>query len=524
MTARSFACLVVAAGWLALAPRAASAQAGSDEDVARRQLESGRAFVRQGNYTEALKDFRAVADTHGQTSVADNALLEIARYYLDVIGDAKEATAAVDAILKTYPTSDSAPDAYVMAGRLALAKGRTPADLDAALANFERVARLFPASDAVPRSLVFSAEAHWYAGRSDVALGNLMRVAFEYPRDSAAADAHLAAGRILLSQGDPVSAMEELQQVRNGWPDTPAAATALARLSIVHRLYVRGAKGPAFALSTQTIGPAKLRDVHSVVMNARGQLYAASEQVVTPLTPNAPPAGAGGKTRSLLVDAAGNAVALEAAALRPVGGAPIALSVTRPTGLQEALKSADTAVQINNGDWLVMDENERGIQRFARTGAYVGAFALAKVTKLVVNPVDEIAGIDRDQKAVLFYSTAGQVIGRLPFKGTGYELSGPVDLAYDDLGHLYVLDRDSLAVFSPFAGAPPAAGAKPAPPVPNRAAAPVAPAGPQYRLVTVFAEPQNNSTGLKRATAFALDRAGTVYVYDERAERVLIYQ
>jgi len=30
----------------------------SDEDVARRQLESGRAFARQNNYAEALKDFR----------------------------------------------------------------------------------------------------------------------------------------------------------------------------------------------------------------------------------------------------------------------------------------------------------------------------------------------------------------------------------------------------------------------------------------------------------------------------------
>ena len=70
------------------------------EEVARRQLESGRAFAKQGNYTEALKDFRAVADTHPNSSVADNALLEIARYYIDVAGDTKEAAAAVDAIVK----------------------------------------------------------------------------------------------------------------------------------------------------------------------------------------------------------------------------------------------------------------------------------------------------------------------------------------------------------------------------------------------------------------------------------------
>src|SRR5262245_16140637 len=132
--------------------------AGSAEDVARRQLASGRAFARQGNYTEALRDFRTVADSYGLTSVADDALLEIARYYLDIAPDPTEAAKAVDAILKKYPTSNSAPDAYVMAGRLTLSRSHLPADLDAALANFERVPRLFPSSDAVPRSLSLAGE------------------------------------------------------------------------------------------------------------------------------------------------------------------------------------------------------------------------------------------------------------------------------------------------------------------------------------------------------------------------------
>src|SRR6187431_413939 len=124
-----------------------------NEDVARRQLESGRAFARQGNYTEAMKDFRAVADTHPNSSVADDALLEIARYYIDVAGDMVAAAGAVDTIVKKYATSDSAPEAYVLAGRLALARSHQGADLDSALANFERVYRLFPSSDAVPRAL-----------------------------------------------------------------------------------------------------------------------------------------------------------------------------------------------------------------------------------------------------------------------------------------------------------------------------------------------------------------------------------
>ena len=103
---------------------AAAQSQGSSEEVARRQLESGRAFARQGNHVEALRDFLAVAETHAATTVADDAWLELARHYLEVAGDPVRSQTAVDAILTNYATSDSAPAAYVLAGRLALARGR----------------------------------------------------------------------------------------------------------------------------------------------------------------------------------------------------------------------------------------------------------------------------------------------------------------------------------------------------------------------------------------------------------------
>ena len=36
--------------------------------------------------------------------------------------------------------------------------------------------------------------------------------------------------------------------------------------------------------------------------------------------------------------------------------------------------------------------------------------------------------------------------------------------------------------------------------------------------------PQADAAGFKRATAFALDRSGTIYLYDDRAERVMVYR
>lgn len=504
--------------WSAAFAAATMAQS-SDEAVARRQLESGRAFARQGNYTEALKDFRAVADTHPSSSVADNALLEIARYYIDVAGDMVAAAGAVDTIVKKYATSDSAPEAYVLAGRLALARSHQGADIDSALANFERVFRLFPTSEAVPRALALGGETMWYARRPDDAVTYLTRAIAEFPASDAAADAYLTLGRVLVSRGDPTLAMEELQQVRNRWPNTPAAATALAQTTLLHRLYLRARSGPAYALSAETIGPVKLQNVVALALSSRPTLYYAGEAGLGILTTGSPDrAQTVVRPRGLVVDRTGAVVAFDATSLRPPTGTPLALSLPQSGGAPKPLTDIEAAAQFSNGDWLIVDGNDRSIQRFSGTGAHIGAFAPGRLARLVVTATDDVVGVDRDAKTIVVFDATGKTTARIPFRGAGYDLQNVEDLAVDSFGHVYVLDRTAIAVFSPYPASPAAATA----PAPGAAAA-----GPRlttYRLVTLFAPPQADTAGFKRATAFALDRSGTVYLYDDRAERIMVYR
>src|SRR4029077_2374029 len=121
-------------------------------------------------YAEAIKDLQAVVDSFATSSVADNALLEIGQYQLDVARDIPATQAAIDRLLKDYPDTDSAPMAHVLAGRLAIMKGRTPSDVDAALASFERVPRLFPGSEAVAAAGYYAGEALRTVRRTDEAL------------------------------------------------------------------------------------------------------------------------------------------------------------------------------------------------------------------------------------------------------------------------------------------------------------------------------------------------------------------
>ena len=79
------------------------------EDQASRQLESGREFYRAGRYVEAVKDFQTVAEGYATSSVADDALLAIADYQLDLARDPMSARATADTLIKRYATADSAP-------------------------------------------------------------------------------------------------------------------------------------------------------------------------------------------------------------------------------------------------------------------------------------------------------------------------------------------------------------------------------------------------------------------------------
>jgi TolA-binding protein len=508
----------ILAGSAALVAAVRAQTPSADEDVARRQLESGRSFARQGNYTEAMKDFRAVAEAHGSSSVADNALLEMARYYLDVAGNTKDATTAVDTILKKYPTADAAPDAYVLMGRLALARGHQPAELETALANFDRVTRLFPDSAAVPRSLVLAAEAFWYQGHIDEARTNLARVEAEYPTSDAASDAYLAAGRVLLSQGEPVDAMEELQQVRNRWPNSRNAADALSQLTVLHRLYVRAKTGAAFAATIEAPGPARLPNVFGLAFGPRGAIYWAGENGVgvaaTPPVPSPLPSVP--KPRGLAREAGGTGfLVIDTGKLQPLTGPAIPVTVQRANGFKEPLVKIEAAAELSNGDWLVADEDEKSIQRISRTGDYVGIFAPVRVSRIAISPMDEVAGIDRDQKSVALFDATGKLTGRIPTKTAAYDVENPVDISYDTLGHLYVLGRDGLAVFGPYV--------KPASAAMSLAGAGSG-RGATYALLTFYAEPEKNAGAFRRATAFAIDPSGAVWLYDDRAERIRVYR
>ncbi|HSD29577.1 MAG TPA: tetratricopeptide repeat protein [Vicinamibacteria bacterium] len=492
MTRRSLLLLALAA-----LPLAAGAQETPD-DQARRLLEDGRAYRLRGKLKQALDNFNIVVSSFPTADSVGPALLEIGRYRMEVEGDVEKARACFEQVTKEHARSDAAPGGYYYLGLLALTRATSAAEIDDALANFTRVATLYPRSEWVPRALAASARAHRRAGRYAEAADLNRRVALEFPASDAAAEAQFEIGQALALQGQPRVAMEEFQQVRNRFPQSPWAQPALERTTALYRLF-GGAKAtfapdPAFALA----GGDVLKDVRALAAAPGGTLWVASEK-----SRSAVPFDAAGKPgpslsaedpRALSLTPAGELVLAGRGAVR-VGPKDIRSFTTPPAKPGASPKPVEkilAAAVTTGGFVLVSDEEREAILRYDGQGRYLGTFPGSEATKrkvcrILVDGEGGIVTLDREEKVVRVWHETGHPIRAIGPAG----LKHPADVAVDAFRNLYVADEElGILVFNP-----------------------------QGQPLATISGPE-----LRRPRAITLDATGAVLVYDERSERVLRYR
>ncbi len=487
---------------LALAAPSAGAQQSSSDEFAARQYESGLAFLREQKFGEALRDFQTVVDNYPTSRVADAALLQIAWYQLVTARDLAAAQVAIDTLLKKYPTSESAPMAHVLAGRLLTSRSRAKADIDAALSNFERVPRLYPGSDAVPAAHYQAAETMRLTHQDAEAIERYRLVSIDFPRSIWAARALMGEARCLVNGGKPAQAMELLQRVRQRFPGTAEASSALAWNTILYRLYIRPPAQPAYQFSSRTLvgRGGKLKDIDVVRVDDRGTVFAAGDEVVIPFDASGKmqPAASIMKPVAITFDRTGEPLFVLKAGLLS-GRKAYGLSVPKPDGSPRALEDVTAGVVSSFGDLLLADKATKAIGRFSLTGSYAGPFAPIGSARLALDDTDRIAALEQEGGAIALLEPDGRVRTKIAARGQGYQFDKVVDIAFDVFGHLYALDRGLGAVH-------------------------VFLAQQQPRLVTTFSVAGNAPGAFKEGRAFGIDGAGRLYIYNEDAERIQIYQ
>lgn len=488
------ACLLTAA-------LGASPLAQNNEEFARRQYDSGLTFLQNHRDAEALKDLQAVVDSFATSSVADNALLRIAEYQLDTAHDVEAAQAAIDKLLKDYPDADAAPMAHVLAGRVTFNKGRTAADVDAALASFERVPRLFPGNEAVAAAGYYAGETLRTIRRDADALERYRRVTMEFPRSVWAARASLSAGYCLLQQNRPTQALQEFQRARQLFPNSAVATDALNLNTIVYRLYMRAPAAPAFTFSGKGIGPerSEFRDAVGIRFDQAGQVMLGHRNGVVVFKADGTIASsvAAQDASAFFVDEQGRIVIARNGALVVNRGDTIAYLGPDSDGQLKAVDEIPAAMPDGRGQRLIANPKGRNVLRAETTGKFTSVFATGQITRMARNWQGDLALLDRGTKSVAVVDANGKAVHRIATKGTGWEFDQPIDVTFDQLGHLYVLDRGRSSIFI---------------------------FGATGKLVTTLTIPGSSPGSLSRAEALAVDPAGRLLVFDERARRIQVYQ
>jgi TolA-binding protein len=489
----------VAVALLSLLPAGAALAQTAPEDQARRLLEDGRSYRKEGKAKQALDNFNTIVTGFPNTDSVDDALLEIGRYHLEVEANVARAREAFEQVTQRYPQSDGAPGAYYQLGRLTLEGAPTPAALEDAMAQFARVQRLYPRSTWVPSALYGTAIVHRRAGRLAEAVDAGRRVALEYPSSEAAPGALFQVGEILALMGEPRPAMEEFQQIRNRFAASEWAPRALDRITALYRLY--GAAKPVFTPDPAfSVAPGDAgKDVRALLMTPSRTLWVASEKVNSVIQ-----FGADGKIsaslatmdpRSLALTPSGELLVAARLAVRvgPKNIKSFALPTEKPEE-KDPLDRIEAAVVTPGGQMLVADGKRKRVYRFDGQDKFQGPFPDAKEREISRMTLDSEGGIvllDRDLRSVSVLDETGRVLRTQALRGSGFDLRKPADVAIDPFRNLYVADEDGgVYVF--------------------------APAG--HLLATV--------TGgeMRKPMAITLDPAGALLVYDDRAQRVLRYR
>lgn len=373
------------------------------------------------------------------------------------------------------------------------------------------------ASEDDARAAYERAEALRVAGRCDEAIGAFGDVAVDHARTAWAGRAALGAARCLVSLGRPREAMPHLQRVRHYASELPAedVQQALRWNTVLARLYLRAASDPLFTSGAPALAAAtRLRDIVSLAAlpGASATTGAATPRIAV-LTESAyllyEPDGRLTQSftvqnpRGLLVDAAGEArvVTRNGAQTGRTGEPPLAWRAPRGsgTGAAQPLDDVTTACGVKGGEVIVADRRARTVQRFAADGRLIGPFVAGggAVSRCAASARGDVALLDREGKTVTVLDAQGKTRYRLTARGEGYQLDAPIDIAFDVVGHLYVLDRLAATVwiFDP-SGAP------------------------FGRLVS----PAAGDNAFPEPTAFAVDELGHLWIYGDRLHRVVTWQ
>ncbi|MCB1055520.1 MAG: tetratricopeptide repeat protein [Acidobacteria bacterium] len=433
----------------ALAPHALA-----DDPAARRLLGEAQRLERSGDVDGALREYRLLVDRFPADPVAEEAQYSMAAA-LYGRGDSVPARQTADELIASKPRSPWAAAAYVLEGRMLTEHPSGPDDLESARALLRRVPLLF-GPESYPE-LAWRTQARVLAGEIGLHLGQYPQAAGEFlgaiedePPSEWTARARLGLATVFLADGEWTAAAGELERtVEAGGVE---AAVARQRLGAIHRLQVRPAAGQAAWQKARLIPVpgTELRKPSGVAAENDGSVVVGdrSSDTVYRLAPD------GSLADRLELTEPGRPWAQEDGVYLPSGdtvtrlGDRSAQSFVAPRGKKlEPVKDLDAGVRGTLGQWYLLDHQSKRVLVFVPTGRYLATLAEGDPVDVAQDPRGRIYVLDRKRGDVTRFATDGSSEGVF----VHHDGRRPEALEIDDLGDVYILDRDSgrISVYDP---------------------------------------------------------------------------
>jgi TolA-binding protein len=444
--------IALAAG---LAMAAAPVLPAQDGDLAERLFHSGERAYAARSYSEAIDTWTQLIQQAPKSDYAASAMLNLARYQLEVARKPEAALPLLERIRNEYLRSPAAPEALLLRGGILAARARGPQELRSALAEYGRLVDLFPGHPRIQ-------EARYQMGLGQRLLGNRGRALQDFtaairldPDSERARDAQLQAAEVLDLMDDLPGCLRMLQSLRNRAPGSPQAAEAAWRIRI--RVKQRLQKPPLHSLGPWPEGKQKwLKSPTLLATGPAGELVIYQDDLDQAfrlkdgqLAPAGPPVK---DAKGMVITPGGQVwlvngrqgVVREAAA----DSAPAAAA---PPGPPAAPNPVSAALDPWGNLW-VSDPKLSAIQVVPPDGP-VRTLQASGVVALASLPTGGMAAASDAGRALLFLDAQGGTVRSLPY---GKDLPAPfkyvVALASDPVGQVAALvdgEFEGIVVWGP---------------------------------------------------------------------------
>lgn len=475
----------------------------ADPALLERQFNAAKGLERDGQLDAARTAYRQIVDADAQGRFVPDALLALARIAWPVDEPAQlgrkapepkalaEVRDELETIAKKYASSPVAGEATWRLALLVLEPASSAWDPERALGLLTALPTLYPDSPRAGASLALAAQLQQDAGRAARARGLAFLLIAEHPAEALAARGWIALARADVSEGRVPDALAALGRARAAAQgrDEATYREALELSTTLDRIAFsagRGARPFELAGGTGVAAPPKVRHL---AFDGSGRLFALSVSEKALLTVSAngtAELAAAPATDALAFDRWGRTwLASNHTIQGPagVGGFPPLPEKTEIVALAPAGPRGVWALDAR-GKRVLRFEPGMGVAATARLPERTAPLALASDGRTGVWVLDGKA------EALVQYDEDGAAGRSIALKEN---VKDAVDFDRDEFGNLYVLDGDApaLVVFSP-----------------------------QGQVVVRQPLLTEGEQGFGRPAALAVDRFGSVVVYDAKKKRI----